>query len=251
MSDHVSVVDLNILFTFIFQRKFKFRVGPERTRADGSCFCHMLLQNMKHFYKLGVWKKNIPKSVHELRRDIVNYMKLNKKEYLGYWNQDKFIEGTHDEASFQRLIEDQSRLDSYTDEEGFFVAAAARFLDIEIKIVVTSIQTPVIDSGAGGPIQRINAGGNKIVFCAGLIRNEQVRTGHYQWIIADERGESAPFVMPAETTLLFETVGGVYHITTLEIFHINLKIKFQVVPLQLLQLHLLSRLHDQGSLSTT
>ena len=203
MSDYVSVTDLNILFSFLHQRKFKYRVGPERTRADGSCFCHMILQNMKHFAKMGVWKKKIPKSVHELRRDIIKYMTSNKQEYL--------INGTHDEVSFQRLIKDQSQMNSYTDEEGFFIQAAARFLDVEIQIVVTSIQTPVIESGTGGPIQRINAGGNKIQFCAGLIRNEQVRTGHYQWIIADERGESAPFIMPAENTILFETVGGVLH----------------------------------------
>ena len=200
MSDYVSVTDLNILFSFLHQRKLKYRVGPERTRADGSCFCHMILQNMKHFANMGLWKKKIPKSVHELRRDIIDYMTSHKQEYL--------VNGTHDEVSFQRLIKDQSQMHSYTDEEGFFIQAAARFLDVEIQIV----QTPVIDSGTGGPIQRINAGSNKIQFCTGLIRNEQVRTGHYQWIIADERGESAPFVMPAETTLLFETIGGVFHL---------------------------------------
>lgn len=205
-----SLMDLRVLFTFLLQRKLKYRVGTERTRGDGSCFLHMLIQNMKHFCEIGLWTKSIPSSVHELRRDIIQFMEDHKKEYLGYYNDlGQFVNGSHDEKTFRILIEDQAQKNSFTDEEGFFVQAACRYLEIELVIVLTSIQSAVIPSGLGGPVQRINAGDDKLKFCAGLIRNEQMRTGHYQWIYEDERGESEPFHMPAEnSTLLFNSTGG-------------------------------------------
>ena len=57
--------------------------------------------------------------------------------------------------------------------------------DICTEVVVTSIDSPVLQNGLGGPIQKINAGDGRLVFCAGLIRDDLRKTGHYQFIIKD------------------------------------------------------------------
>ena len=201
--------DLKVLHTFLLERKLKYRIGPEKTRADGSCFLDMLLQNMKHLAKAGKWNKHIPSSVHALRSIFIDFMKLNKQDYVGFVNSDgNFVGGPLNEEQFEKLIDDQSRKNAHTDEEGFFVHCATKYLDVELVIVVTSIDSPVIHSGVGGPVQRINAGNDRPVFCAGLIRNETIRDGHYQFIYEHKEGELNTFIMPTETnTLLFEPRG--------------------------------------------
>ena len=68
------------------------------------------------------------------------------------------------------------------------MSAACQYLDVELIIVITSIDSPIIPDGTGGPIQRINSG-QRLKFCAGLIRDEVRRTGHYQFIYENDQGE--------------------------------------------------------------
>ena len=202
-----SITDLKVLHNFLLYKKLKYRIGRQRTRADGNCFLDMLLQNMRHLSAAGKWNKNIPASVHEVRSLFIDYMKANRQEFVGYKDSDgRFVGGALDADMFENLIENQSQKNAYTDEEGFFVLAACKCLNIELVIVVTSIDSPIIQSGMGGPVQRINSGSNRPVFCSGLIRNEEVRTGHYQFIHEHEDGEPESFTMPVESnTLLFQS----------------------------------------------
>lgn len=180
----MNVTDLRILKTFLLRRNFKYKIGS-LTAADGSCMLNALIQNMRFFARLGLWTKEIP-TVHELRRQIIQFMLSRKNHYVGYRDsQGNEVPGPLDEGSFDRLIADQSRESAYCDEEGFFVEAACLHLDIEFEVVVTSIDSPVLQNGLGGPIQKINAGGERLVFCAGLIRDDLRKTGHYQFIIKD------------------------------------------------------------------
>ena len=180
----MNVTDLRILKTFLLRRKFKYKIGSV-TAADGSCLLNVLLQNMRFFSRLGLWTREIP-TVQELRRQIIQFMLSRKNHYIGYKDSHgNEVQGPLDEDSFERLIADQSRDNAYCDEEGFFIEAACIYLNIEFEVIVTSIDSPVLQNGLGGPIQKINAGDGRLVFCAGLIRDDLRRTGHYQFIIKD------------------------------------------------------------------
>ena len=180
----MNVTDLRILKTFLLRRKFKYKIGS-LTAADGSCLLNVLIQNMRFFSRLGLWTGEIP-TVQELRRQIIQFMLSRKNHYIGYKDSHgNEVQGPLDEDSFERLIADQSRDNAYFDEEGFFIEAACIYLNIEFEVIVTSIDSPVLQNGLGGPIQKINAGDGRLVFCAGLIRDDLRRTGHYQFIIKD------------------------------------------------------------------
>ena len=175
-----SLMDLRPLQTFLIERNLKFEIGEEATVGNGDCFLNGTIQNLNYFAARGLWNKEIPSSSKELRLEVINYMKSNKMDYIR--------SGSHDEKNFEKLIESQRQNYAYTDEEGYFVRATAEFLDVEIVIVIPSIQTPVLDSGCGGPLQRINVGnGDKLRLCFGLLRDETRRTGHYQFIRAVEQ----------------------------------------------------------------
>ena len=180
----MNVTDLRILKTFLLRRKFKYKIGS-LTAADGSCLLNVLLQNMRFFSRLGLWTGEIP-TAQELRRQIIQFMLSRKNHYIGYKDSHgNEVQGPLDEDSFERLIADQSRDNAYCDEEGFFIEAACIYLNIEFEVIVTSIDSPVLQNGLGGPIQKINAGDGRLVFCAGLIRDDLRKTGHYQFIIKD------------------------------------------------------------------
>ena len=238
----VSVTDLRVLQAFLLRRKLKYRVGS-KTKADGSCMLHSLIQNMFFFSRLGLWSKEIPASVHDLRRRVIEFMLSRKRHYIGYKDTDgNEVHGPLNEESFARLIADQSKENSYCDEEGFFVEAACLLLDVEFEIVVTSIDTPVLHSGLGGPVQRINSGEGRLVFCAGLIRDDQRKTGHYQFIIKDDRE-----TREEENSLDPDSSRGESY---------NISIKYQSFIFQLLfqysrqPLLLRSSCEDPGSLET-
>ena len=72
--------------------------------------------------------------------------------------------------------------------QGVFVSAACKMLNIELVIVVTNISTPIIPSGLGGPVQRINAGNDRLIFATGLIRNRS-GSGHYQYLLEGAENE--------------------------------------------------------------
>ena len=188
MSNNNSVMDLSILHRFLLRKKLKFKIAKERTRGDGNCFLYSLWQNMIFYSERGEWLKDIPRDINDFRAEIINYMINNKDQYIK--------DGPMTEEQFDSLILDQSRKFAWTDEDGYFVLGAAQFLDVEIQIVVTSIDTPVIPSGVGGPLQKLNRGnGDKLKFSMGLIRND-VGAGHYQFILEDPSGESEEFVPP-------------------------------------------------------
>ena len=86
--------------------------------------------------------------------------------------------------------------------QGVFVSAACKMLNIELVIVVTNISTPIIPSGLGGPVQRINAGNDRLIFATGLIRNRS-GSGHYQYLLEGAENEpeqidTSAFVSPVK-----------------------------------------------------
>ena len=183
-----NLMDIEILRSFLQRKKLKFKIGPA-TIGDGNCLIDCLFENIKHFKSQGLWTREVPSSFDVFRANVVEFMKAQKHLYLGYTNEDGiYNDGTHTEATFKALIDDQSKPYSYCDEEGFFVSAACQYLDVELIIVITSIDSPIIPDGTGGPIQRINSG-QRLKFCAGLIRDEVRRTGHYQFIYENDQGE--------------------------------------------------------------
>ena len=184
-----SLMDLDTLRSFLVRRKFKFKIGST-TPGDGNCLLHCIIQNMEYYRGRGLWRGEIPSSVNELRAKVIEYMKSRKNLYVGYTNNNgQYIDGSHTETTFDDLIKDQEKPNSYCDEEGFFVAALAQYLDVTIQIVITSIETPVIPDGTGGPIQKVNYTEDRIMFCAALLRDENRRTGHYQFIFEDNEKE--------------------------------------------------------------
>ena len=194
----VPVTDLNLLHLCLLRHKLKFRIGRERTRADGNCFLHMIIQNCRHFHKLGLWNKTLPSCVHKLRADVISWMISRKGEFTGEFKDGRYIEGPLTEDQFNKLIESQSVENTYTDEEGYFVWSCCRLLEISLQIVVTSIGGPLIPSGVAGPVQKINSedGDGRLMFSCGLLRDEERRTGHYQFIFEDDRGEDSTFIAP-------------------------------------------------------
>ena len=206
----VTVTDLRLLHSCLLHYKLKFRIGRERTRADGNCFLHMMIQNIRHFQKLGLWNKTVPSCVHKLRADVISWMISRKEEFTGHLNNDgQYIEGPLTEDQFTKLIDGQSVENTYTDEVGFFVWSCCRLLEVSLQIVITSIRGPMIASGVGGPVQKINSedSDGRLMFSCGLIRDEERRTGHYQFIFEDERGENSTFITPED---LNNPVQGLY-----------------------------------------
>ena len=183
------LMDLDALLSFLVRRKFKFKIGSP-TPGDGNCLLHCILQNIEYYRSRGLWRGEVPSSVNELRAKVIEFMKSRKHHYIGYTKENgQYVDGSHTETTFDELINDQEKPNSYCDEEGFFVAALAEYLDVTLQIVITSIETPVIPDGTGGPIQKVNYGEDRVKFCAALLRDEDRRTGHYQFIYEDDENE--------------------------------------------------------------
>merc|ERR1712079_306409 len=89
------------------------------------------------------------------------------------------------------LIEDQSRASAHADEDGYFVSSACKYLDVELVVVIDSITSPILRSGMGGPVQKINSSPERIKFSVGLLRDEGRRDGHYQFIYENIEGSEA------------------------------------------------------------
>ena len=196
-----NLTDLDTLLAFLVKRNFKFKIGLA-SRADGNCLLHCFLQNIEFYRSRGLWRGYIPSSVNDLRAKVIEFMKSRKHLYVGHTNENgQYIDGSHTETTFDALIRDQQKLNSYCDEEGFFVAALCQYLDVTLQVVITSIDTPVIPDGTGGPIQKINYGEDRIKFCAGLLRDEERRTGHYQFIFEDDDAGGEGTVMDAQQNM--------------------------------------------------
>ena len=188
-----SVTDISKLHRFLLMKKLKFKIGLARTRGDGDCFLHGMRQNILHFAKLGLWNGEIPTNADTLRKEGIKQLKKDRNKLVNDGNNN----GPLTEEQYERLIISQSKKHSFTDEEGYFVRAVCEHLNVELQIVVTSNNSNVIPSGLGGPLQRINVDdGNKFKFALGLIRDEERRTGHYQFIVAAESGEPDQLVPP-------------------------------------------------------
>ena len=137
-----------------------------------------------------------------LRAKVIEFMKSRKHLYIGYISGNgQYINGSHTETSFADLIKDQEKPNSYCDEEGFFVAALAEYLDVTLQIVVTSVETPVIPDGTGGPIQKINYREDRLKFCAALLQEEDRRTGHYQFIFEHDEEEEEETVTAVQDSV--------------------------------------------------
>ena len=185
LQNAMSITNLNILRAFLLSRNLNLVVGEE-TPGDGSCFLHAVIQNMKYLKSVGLWNKPIPTS-EELRSDVINYMKENR----AYWTRPRFNEETGvmqdapmEEHSFKALIVDQSRERAWTDNLGIFVEAVCLFLDIQLDIVCPNVEGPILPSGLAGPYLIVNKSGStpRITFYVGLLKDEQMYNGHYQFL---------------------------------------------------------------------
>ena len=179
-----SVTDLSILQRFIDERHLPYAIGPSTT-ADGNCFLHAMLQNFQHFKSLGHIEK-VPEDVNVMRQEIINFMVENKSFFIGKCGEDGVLQpGPLDEDSFRSLIEDQRKPGAYTDLDGWFVLWSCKYFGVQLQILQTNMQGPVIESGMAGPIvtiNRANEGEKKLIFHMGLIKIEGSEVGHYQFI---------------------------------------------------------------------
>ena len=157
-------------------------------------FCVQSYKICFFFKDKGVWTKNIP-GVDELRTLVVGYMVQNKERYIGNPNDQQ---GAHllTQERFTKLIQEQSKADTDTDDDGFFVEACCNYLNIQLDVVLSDTHSFVRD-----PLLTINRGSEndeKIVFTVGYIRNSQSGNGHYQFIFPHPAGVLTSFQNPDE-----------------------------------------------------
>ena len=177
-----SILDVKTLLDVIKKRNLPFCLG-ERTAPDGNCFLNAVKQNFKLNAQIGlIRKEDVPRDIQTMREEVINYMIRNKNAYV-------YQAGPMTEESFNSLILDQKRNGAYTDLDGWFINACAQLYNFELQILQTNDETPILESGLGGPLIKINKNqGNenesKIKFYVGFIRNEQDvnAVGHYQFI---------------------------------------------------------------------
>ena len=80
----------------------------------------------------------MPENVDVLRSKTILYMVANKKDYYGS------LDCPMDEEGFNNLIHSQSKLDAWTDDDGFMVLSVCRYLNVQLKIIVTNIQSNIL-----------------------------------------------------------------------------------------------------------
>ena len=97
-----------------------------------------MLQNIKYFEEKGLWLTDVPDNVDVLREKTIEFMIAHKNDFCGS------VDCPMDEEGFKKLIDSQSKLDAWTDEEGFMVLSVCRFLNVQLKIVITNIQSDIL-----------------------------------------------------------------------------------------------------------
>ena len=190
----MSITNLDILRTFLIQRKICLCVG-EATCADGSCLLHAVKQNMEHLAASGLWRRVIPSNVEDLRRDVIQFM----MEQRQYWTRPRFNKETQmmqtaplDDKSFDELIKDQRRERSWSDNMGIFVEGLCLFLDIQLDIICPSIPGEVSEDRISGPWFSVNKADEnpRPIFYVGLLKDQDFNAGHYQFLKqCDDRSE--------------------------------------------------------------
>lgn len=157
---------------------------------------------MLYYHERGEWQRPVPESVHHMRRDVIQYMIDNRDKYVT----PQIVDGRYEDPpldieSFNRLIADQSRDNAWTDNDGFFVAAACQMYNVELTVIVTCVNTDILTSGLGGPLQIINKSDddNRLKFSVGLIKNNLDSGGHFQFIFPHPDGENTEFQESNET----------------------------------------------------
>ena len=185
-----------------------------------------VIQNMNHFKQLNQWPHDIP-NVNVLRSRAIDYMKANRDKFVS----GQIINGRYEDPPmtvqmFENLIRTQSRENEWTDEDGWMVLSVAEMLDVEILIVVTDVDSDILESGLGGPVQIINRdyNGNRLRFSLGLSRVNN-SGGHYQHIYYDDsdivRSESQPQCQPPAPTRQPSSVGRCVLVINIAIQHSN------------------------------
>ena len=87
---------------------------------------------------------------------------------------------------FHSLMADQILDGCHTDQNGFFIEGTAQYLQIEMKLLLTKVQTPLLENGMGGPYITINeqsTDSEKPVFYYGLLQNESQTEGKPMLVI--------------------------------------------------------------------
>ena len=180
-----GVTDLSILQRAINQRNLAYKIG-DFTPANGDCFLNGLKQNFDYFRALKLTDKN-PQSIDEMRRKTIGFMMQNKSFFVGQENSEGIFQpGPLNEETFCLLIENQKRPGSYTDQDGWFVLSCCQMYDIELRILQTNVDSPIVASGMCGPLVTINRAedDSRLVCHLGLIKDEANPdgVGHYQFI---------------------------------------------------------------------
>ena len=194
----MSITNLQILREFLLSRNIDLVVGDEETPGDGSCFIHACIQNMVYLESIGQWNRPIPTSSEELRAEVIQFM----KERRSYWTRPRFNEETGvmqdapmEEDDFKDLITDQARERAWTDNNGIFVEALCLYLDIQLDIICPNVGGPILQSGLAGPYLIINKSGStpRVTFYVGLLKDDQMYNGHYQFLRKKlSRGSNSP-----------------------------------------------------------
>ena len=76
-----SVTDLSRLQRFINERKLPYVIGSP-TATDGNCYLNALKQNFEFFEAQGIIDQS-PRSINEMRRDVVKFMLDNEEFFIG------------------------------------------------------------------------------------------------------------------------------------------------------------------------
>ena len=181
-----SITNLNPLRARIEELDLPLEVGPV-TRKDGSCFVGSMKQNMEQLRSEGLWNDVIPDDVEDIRAKIVQFMEENR----GIWTRKRYNEvlkvwqhPPYTDEQFDALLEDQRRPRAWTDNNGTMVEACCICFNVQLNILIPTIEGPILPSGLGGPLQIINksVSSTRPVFFVGLLKDSRGVDGHYQFL---------------------------------------------------------------------
>ena len=169
----MSLTNLGPLRECLKRLNLMLEVGSA-TRADGSCFIWACKQNIARLVQEGAWKENIPEE-EEFRQMVISFMKRNRRN----WTRVTYNEALnvnqdpeYEDSQFDELLADQSRPKSWTDLNGTFVEATAALFNVEIHIILPTVEGPVLPSGEGGPYVVLNRSEEcKPIFYMGLLQD--------------------------------------------------------------------------------
>ena len=182
----MSLTNLEPLRACLTRLNLALTVGPA-TKANGSCFICACKQNMDRLAAEGAWLQNIPDE-EEFRQMVIAFMQRNREmwtratynECLNVYQNPKY-----DDSQFDELLSDQAKSNAWTDMNGTFVEAVSKLFNVEIHIILPSVNGPVLPSGEGGPyiiLNRSLPGESKLIFYMGLLQDSSQYNGHYQYI---------------------------------------------------------------------